>query len=112
MFIDVTAPAVAVADSWLQTLELLRDVSHVRDYSVVEWRKLLDDAGFALKDVSTDRLRMEFGSWVARTQTPPERIAAIRSLQEAAPEEVVRLLGIESDGSFTLDVSVFSVEAV
>ncbi|MBO1361622.1 class I SAM-dependent methyltransferase [Acetobacter sacchari] len=112
MFIDVTAPTVAVADSWLQTLELLRDVSHVRNYSVAEWRKLLGDAGFVLKEVSTDRLRMEFGSWVARTQTPQERIAAIRSLQEVAPEDVARILEIENDGSFTLDVSIFSSDVM
>ncbi|MFT8777015.1 MAG: methyltransferase domain-containing protein [Gluconacetobacter liquefaciens] len=107
LFIDVTAPASALGDSWLQTLELLRDVSHVRDYAVAEWMSLLGGAGFAVTELGTHRLRMEFASWVARTQTPAERVAAIRSLQQVAPKEVIRLFGVEEDGSFTLDVARF-----
>nr|WP_310889101.1 hypothetical protein [Gluconacetobacter dulcium] len=52
LFIDVTAPLSALADSWLQTLELLRDVSHVRDCAVAEWMSLLggveEDGSFTL----------------------------------------------------------------
>ncbi|GAA4503226.1 class I SAM-dependent methyltransferase [Gluconacetobacter tumulicola] len=110
LFIDVTAPASALGDSWLQTLELLRDVSHVRDYAVAEWAALLAGAGFAVRELGTHRLRMAFASWVARTKTPPERVAAIRSLQQAAPKEVIRQFGVEEDGSFMLDVARFLAE--
>lgn len=41
------------------------------------------------------------------TRPPGERVTAIRSLQQVAPEEVVRLFGVEEDGSFTLDVARF-----
>lgn len=41
VFIDVTASSSALCDSWLQTLELLRDLSHVRDYSMAEWTAML-----------------------------------------------------------------------
>lgn len=109
LFIDVTAPPTGLLDSWLQSMELLRDISHVRDYTVTEWTILLGQAGFVLQSVGTHRLRMDFKSWVARTKTPSERVAAIRSLQQAAPDEVMRYFGIEADGSFTIDVSSFQV---
>ncbi|MCQ9154711.1 class I SAM-dependent methyltransferase [Acidomonas methanolica] len=109
LFIDVTAPASALADSWLQTLELLRDITHVRDYALAEWAELLARAGFTVTEIGTHRLRMAFESWVARARTPAERIEAIRSLQRAAPPEVIRHFALESDGSFTLDVSTFLV---
>lgn len=109
VFIDVTAPPSALLDSWLQSMELLRDISHVRDYTMAEWMTLLGQAGFVLQSVGTHRLRMDFESWVARTKTPSERVAAIRSLQQAAPDDVVRYFGIEADGSFMIDVSSFQV---
>lgn len=107
LFIDVTAPSSALLDSWLQSMELLRDVSHVRDYSSAEWTAFLGQAGFALEAFQTHRLRMDFTSWVARTKTPSERVVAIRSLQQAAPEAVKRYFGIEADGSFMIDVGSF-----
>lgn len=109
LFIDVIAPPSGLLDSWLQSMELLRDISHIRNYGVAEWATLLAQAGFVLQTVGTHRLRMDFESWVARTKTPPERVVAIRSLQQAAPDDVVRHFGIETDGSFMIDVSSFQV---
>jgi ubiquinone/menaquinone biosynthesis C-methylase UbiE len=107
LFIDVTAPPSGLLDSWLQSMELLRDISHVRDYTVAEWTAMVGQAGFILQSVGTHRLRMDFESWIARTKTPPERVAAIRSLQQAAPDDVTRYFGIEADGSFMIDISSF-----
>ena len=107
MFIDVAAPSHVLCDSWLQTLELTRDISHVRDYTVSEWVSALGRAGFAMRAMTPRRLRMAFSSWVARTRTPPERIQAIRSLQRAAPDDVRAYFEIEDDGSFTLDTVSF-----
>lgn len=107
LFIDVTAPPSGLLDSWLQSMELLRDISHVRDYTVAEWTAMVGQAGFILQSVGTHRLRMDFENWVARTKTPPERVAAIRSLQQAAPDDVTRYFGIEADGSFMIDISSF-----
>lgn len=111
VFIDVTAPSSALCDSWLQTLELLRDLSHVRDYSMAEWTAMLGQAGFTVRSMQTHRLPMVFESWVARTKTSPTCVAAIRALQQSAPEEVTRFFEMAADGSFMLDVSSFEVTA-
>jgi ubiquinone/menaquinone biosynthesis C-methylase UbiE len=112
VFIDVTAPPVALFDSWLQTLELLRDPSHVRDYSMAEWTAMLGQAGFAVRSMQTHRLPMAFESWVARTKTSAPCVAAIRALQQNAPDDVTRFFEMAADGSFTLDVGCFEVTAL
>jgi ubiquinone/menaquinone biosynthesis C-methylase UbiE len=100
---DVVSPGVPLFDSWLQTLELLRDPSHVRNYSATEWLTMLISAGFAPEQVTRYRLRLEFSSWIKRMNTPDAHVAAIRSLQRSAGSEVLEHFAIEEDGSFTID---------
>ena len=99
VFADVFAPPLAV--------ELLRDPSHVRDYGEAEWRAMLAQAGFAITAATKGRLRMHFADWTARMRTPPDRAAAIRTLQALASSEVASHFAIEADGSFTIDTILF-----
>ena len=109
VFADVIAPALASADTHLQAVELLRDPSHVRDYSESEWRAMLEQAGFAIIAVTRGRLRMNFADWTTRMRTTPDRAAAIRTLQALASSEVASHFEIEGDGSFTIDTIVIEV---
>jgi ubiquinone/menaquinone biosynthesis C-methylase UbiE len=111
VFVDVVAPASPLLDTHLQGVELLRDTSHVRDYSETEWREKLEKAGFVVKAVGTWRLRMDFPVWVARMATPEPLARAIRMVQDSAPQEVRRHFAIEEDGSFMLDMAMFEAEA-
>jgi SAM-dependent methyltransferase len=111
VFIDVIAPADALLDTHLQTVELLRDVSHVRDYTMVQWVGALTRAGFVLDGVTTRRLFMDFPVWIARTRTPPEHAAAIRSLQQGAPASVKAHFEIADSGGFFIDVATMIVRA-
>ena len=110
IFIDSVAPAVPLLDSHLQTLELLRDASHVRNYTQPEWVAALARAGFTVTSMQRRRLRIEFASWIARTRTPPLLTEAIRSFAQNAPEDVRQYFGIEPDGSFLLDALTFEAE--
>lgn len=107
IFIDVISPALPLFSGWLQTLELLRDISHVRNYSIAEWTSLLGEAGFSIREIKTYRLKMEFGSWIARTKTPKEREKAIRSLLEFAPAEVLNYFSVDKNLGFTIDTAHF-----
>lgn len=111
LFADIVAPDDPLLDTHLQAVELLRDPSHVRDYAVPEWRAMLAEAGFAVDHVARFRLRMDFSAWIARMRTPEAHIAAIRSLQGAAPDAVVGHFGIEPDGSFRLDSMLIEARA-
>ncbi|MCS0615263.1 class I SAM-dependent methyltransferase [Massilia kyonggiensis] len=112
LFMDVVSPGVALLDTWLQTLELLRDPSHVRNASVEEWTTTLAAVGFAVDDVVTYRLRLEFGSWIARMRTPDVHVAAIRSLHARAASEVKDYFQIGEDGSFTVDTALIVARPV
>ena len=46
VFIDAYAPGQALFDTHLQAIELLRDHSHVRDYSCAQWLDALARAAF------------------------------------------------------------------
>lgn len=107
VFVDVIAPPSAPLDSFLQTIEMLRDPSHGRNYSMAEWRRALEAAGLPCMSARTARLRMAFADWIARMQTPAPSADAIRALQTGASAEVRRHFGLEADGSFTLDTGFF-----
>jgi SAM-dependent methyltransferase len=109
VFADVIAPPRAAADTHLQAVELLRDPSHVRDYSELEWRAMLAEAGFAITAITKGRLRMDFADWIARMSTTPDRAAAVRTLQGLASSEVASHFAIEPDGSFTIDTILIEV---
>ncbi|MBZ8132343.1 class I SAM-dependent methyltransferase [Afifella sp. IM 167] len=111
ILMDIVSPGVPLLDTHLQGIELLRDPSHVRDFSVGEWLAALEGAGFVLRKVATHRVRLEFQSWVERIGTAEVHVAAIRSLQGQASDSVAAHFAIEPDGSFTLDAAIIEAEA-
>lgn len=104
IIIDVASPGHPLLDGHLQSVELLRDGSHIRDYSFSEWLGFVAEAGFTAPETRSFRLHLEFSSWVSRMDTPDYFHKAIRQLQKAAPVEVASHYAIEEDGSFTVDV--------
>ncbi len=104
VFMDGLAPTRRAVDTHLQAIELLRDTSHVRDYSTAEWTGALARAGFTVEAMRRTRIRLEFTSWVERMRTPPHYVEAVLALQAGAAAEVREALAIEADGSFMLDV--------
>lgn len=51
-FIDVTASEQPLFDSFLQSVEMLRDTSHVRDYAPSEWARMVGEAGLVVTSSS------------------------------------------------------------
>jgi hypothetical protein len=79
----------------------------VRDYSRSEWEAALVRAGLTPTAVTPHRVRLEFSVWIERMKTPKLQADAIRAIQAAMSEPVVRHFNIGEDGSFTLDVVLF-----
>lgn len=100
---DILSPGHPLRDIWLQTVEALRDTSHVRNYSSGEWLSMVNEAGLITHSVHTDRLMLEFSSWVARMRTPAVLCEAIRLYQQSASQEVKAYFELQEDGSFTSD---------
>ncbi|CNK80736.1 class I SAM-dependent methyltransferase [Yersinia vastinensis] len=104
IFMDVISPGHPVLDIYLQTVEVLRDTSHVRNYSPGEWLALFTEAGLIINEVTSDKLYLEFSSWIARMRTPTYFATAIRELQKCASDSVINHFAIQADGSFTSDI--------
>ncbi len=103
IFVDVAAPESPLLDTFLQTIELLRDPSHVRDYAPSEWQTFLTDAGFTIEDITMRRLPLDFASWIERMRTPPARADVIRSLHPEMSAEVQTYFELTPAGDFTVD---------
>jgi len=101
--IDVVAPEAALLDTTLQTLELLRDLSHVRNYRASEWRSMLQRPELTDAVSDTWRLPLEFDSWVRRIATPARRVEALRTVLEDLPAEAREYFAVSADGSFVSD---------
>lgn len=105
-FIDVSASEQPLFDSFLQTVEMLRDTSHVRDYAPSEWAQMVGEAGLVMTSSSRQRLRLDFETWIERMRTPDVMRDAIRHLQRDVGQEVRDAFEISDDGSFTTDMLV------
>jgi ubiquinone/menaquinone biosynthesis C-methylase UbiE len=99
LIIDVLGHEEPLVDTHLQSMELLRDPSHVRNRSASEWQSLLGAAGFTDIEHTEWPLPLEFAPWVERMRTSADRTAMVRKLQEA--------LAIEPDGSFIVKTGLF-----
>jgi ubiquinone/menaquinone biosynthesis C-methylase UbiE len=108
--VDVASPGQPLLDTYLQAVEVLRDTSHVRDYSPAEWIAHVSGAGLNPTSHERQRLYLEFGSWIARMRTADLMRAAILELQRSVGEEVRQYFEIQADGSFSTDVLVLFAE--
>lgn len=106
-FVDSVSPGTPLLDTYFQAIELLRDCSHVRNYSRAEWEAAIARAGLVPGAASQHRVRLGFASWVERMRTPKVQVDAIRALQAAVSPSVTRYFATEPDGSFCIDVALF-----
>jgi len=102
-FVDTITPGEPLLDTFLQSIELLRDASHVRNYARAEWTQAASGAGFEIGEITQRRLSLDFGPWVERMATPEVQVKAIRALQTQMSAEVTGYFEIQPDGSFTFD---------
>ncbi|WP_039057309.1 class I SAM-dependent methyltransferase [Enterobacter sp. Bisph1] len=111
ILMDIASPGRPVLDIFLQTIEVLRDPSHVRNYSPAEWLQMTQQGGLLIEKLLTDRLALEYQSWVERMNTPEVLRAAIRYLQVQASDEVKQHFLVGNEGAFTSDTLMFQARA-
>ena len=100
-FIDNYAPDDPALDDFINSLERLRDPSHVREQTLGEWQRLLSAAGLRPAVIACWRTRIDLDDWLDRAHTPPANAAMVRRrLREAAPEAA---------GVFAIDPRGFSL---
>lgn len=109
---DIVAPDDPTQDTFLQTIELLRDPSHVRDHSIRQWMAILEEAGFEAEVIFEWLLPLNFADWVKRMATPALNESVIKVLLDGAPREVRSAMQVLSDHSFTIPGALFRARKV
>ncbi len=102
LMIDTAGGDTPLVDTHLQAVEILRDPSHIRDYTTQEWLAFFRDAGLTAAFRKQWPLPIEFSGWIERMRTPPARVAAIHAIWNTAPDEVRNYFEVQPDGSFIL----------
>lgn len=103
--IDSVSPENPLFDTVLQTVEFLRDVSHVRDYRISEWLDMMEKAGFSGMRHDNWKVPIDFESWVERIETPKDRVVALKSAFASISSEARNHFGVSEDFSFAIDAA-------
>jgi ubiquinone/menaquinone biosynthesis C-methylase UbiE/glutathione S-transferase len=101
VLIDDTVPDDQVeAHTWMNTMERLRDPSHVRFVTPNVWRKWCVDAGLTVTKLEVKSLKQtDLNLYFNETQTPPENRKKILEMLAKAPSSVRELFKIaQEDG--------------
>src|SRR5690242_3286298 len=88
VLIDNIAPEDSACDAAVNRWDAWRDPSHVREYTVSEWRAFLAAAGLRTEVVELARKTYDFAEWVERMRMPVDERAKLEADMLAAPAEV------------------------
>jgi ubiquinone/menaquinone biosynthesis C-methylase UbiE len=103
---DIVSSDDFILDTHFQTIELLRDPSHVRDHTEEQWLAMMAQAGFTAEVAQRWEVYIDFASWIKRINTPEQHTAMIRTLLAEAPDEVKAALNVQPDSSFTMQAAL------
>jgi ubiquinone/menaquinone biosynthesis C-methylase UbiE len=103
-------------DAWHNRLEVLRDPSHVRNYTPAEWRAFAAAAGFIVEEVEQvcESGLIGMNSWIAKGGCDEATAAEVRRQILEAPPEAVRAFSIarSPDGDATFQWVRVALSAV
>ncbi|HUQ41758.1 MAG TPA: class I SAM-dependent methyltransferase [Candidatus Limnocylindrales bacterium] len=98
---DNYAPDDPDLDRWINTLEKLRDPSHAREHTTLQWRALLERSGFSVTGEERSATPLETEPWLARSRTPEPEAGRVREMLRTAPDAARRTFAVHAAG-FTL----------
>jgi len=104
---DTVAPEDNEFDTFFNTVEFLRDPSHVRNHKGSDWMRMLRAAGFEPEMLERFPLTLDGADWVKRMQTPAEKVAMLRQLlREATPQARAAFEIRDEPWSFTIPIGL------
>jgi ubiquinone/menaquinone biosynthesis C-methylase UbiE len=108
---DNVAPPVPQLDTFMNTFEKIRDVSHVRCLSIKEWRELFASTGLIEKKSAEQKKFYDFPKWVARTADSQEQIDRVSQYILQADDQIKDYFSvtIEEDQVKSLEVDAWLV---
>jgi ubiquinone/menaquinone biosynthesis C-methylase UbiE len=107
LLIDNIVPNNDEYGNYMNTFEKLRDESHVRALSIIEWREHFATAN--LKEIQSDQRRKKliYPSWVERTTTSQEQIERVTNYILNTDEETLKYFSVIREG---LDIKSLEID--
>ena len=56
-------------NNWHQEVELIRDKSHIKNLSLIEWKNIFKKSNFSFLDIIQSRVTMNLNDWMERSGT-------------------------------------------
>jgi len=82
--VDNYAPEEPALDRFINALETVRDPSHVREYTLAQWRRYYAEAGLTLVAEDLGEMEIAVDDWLARSATPPDGVTTVDQLLTTA----------------------------
>ena len=100
VLVDTTVPDdLPEAAHWQNEVEVLRDPSHVQNYTPSKWRRMTEAAGFTVTECRTNGggITIPLSDWLHKAGCTPEQSAAVRQSFTDAPDEARAVFHIVAD---------------
>ncbi len=91
VLVDTSVPEDATAAAWQTRVERLRDLSHMRNYSAAEWRRMVEEAGLTVDalDATSGGIPITLKDWLHKAGCTGAEAETVTDLFLNAPAEAV-----------------------
>ena len=100
-------------NNWHQEVELIRDKSHIKNLSLIEWKNILKISKFSFLDIIQSRVTMNLNDWMERSGTSSEDKKILKDKFQNSDEKIKNFFGIKilnTDISFYWPVGIFHLK--
>lgn len=111
LWVDSMAPADPAQDTFLNCIEVLRDPSHVRDYSIGQWQQMFTDAGMTATVEGQWATDLPFDDWTDRMQTPEPERQVLKRLFDSATQQVREAFRVRTE-PYGFDIPIVLLRVV
>ena len=100
-------------NNWHQEVELIRDKSHIKNLSLIEWKNILKISKFSFLDIIQSRVTMNLNDWMKRSGTSDKDKKILKDKFQNSDEKIKSFFGIKilnNDISFYWPVGIFHLK--
>ena len=100
-------------NNWHQEVELIRDKSHIKNLSLIEWKNILKISKFSFLDIIQSRVTMNLNDWMERSGTSDKDKKILKDKFQNSDEKIKSFFGIKilnNDISFYWPVGIFHLK--
>ena len=94
---DTSAPEDPEIAKWMNALELKRDPSHIRNWTLSEWESGIKTTGLKVTDTALGKVNHECNDWTKRSNSTEQEAAEIEEIIRNASPSIKAEFNIKED---------------